>query len=66
MYNKKLLLFIFLFSAPFLLHSQVSNDSLRVLKEVILKGKPYQEVIPVQSLSGKLLENLASHNVADA
>lgn len=67
MYNtKKILLFIFLFFAPFVIHSQVSNDSLRVLKEVILKGKPYQEVIPVQSLSGKLLENLASHNVADA
>jgi len=67
MYNtKKILLFVFIFFAPFLLHSQVSNDSLRVLKEVILKGKPYQEVIPVQTLSGKLLENLASHTVADA
>ena len=67
MYNtKKILFFLFLFIAPYWLHSQVSNDSLRVLKEVILKGKPYQEVIPVQSLSGKLLENLASHNVADA
>ena len=67
MYNKNTIsFFILLFLAPFLLHSQVSNDSLRVLKEVILKAKPYQEVIPVQSLSGKLLENLASHNVADA
>lgn len=67
MYNtKKIPLFVFIFFAPFLLHSQVSNDSLRVLKEVILKGKPYQEVIPVQTLSGKLLENLASHTVADA
>ena len=62
---KKTLLFI-IFFAPFVLHSQVSNDSLRVLKEVILKAKPYQEVIPVQTLSGKLLENLASHTVADA
>ncbi|WP_456312401.1 TonB-dependent receptor [Pseudomonas shirazensis] len=67
MYNKNTIsFFILLFLAPFLLYSQVSNDSLRVLKEVILKAKPYQEVIPVQSLSGKLLENLASHNVADA
>lgn len=67
MYNtKKLLLFIFILFAPLLLHSQVSNDSLRILKEVILKAKPYQEVIPVQTLSGKLLENLATHNVADA
>lgn len=67
MYNtKKSLLFIFTLFAPFVLYSQASNDSIRPLKEVILKGKPFQEVIPVQSLSGKLLENLASHNVADA
>ncbi|MFD1602843.1 TonB-dependent receptor [Flavobacterium artemisiae] len=66
MYNfrKTLLAFILLF--PFWLHSQAVTDSSRVLKEVILKGKPYQEVIPVQSLSGVLLEKLASHNVADA
>ncbi|MHC0445505.1 TonB-dependent receptor [Flavobacterium sp. 3-218] len=67
MYNlKKTLLFIFLLIVPFLLHSQAVTDSSRVLKEVILKGKPYQEVIPVQSLSGVLLENLSAHNVADA
>ncbi|MDN3673305.1 TonB-dependent receptor [Flavobacterium branchiarum] len=67
MYNrKKRFLFIFTLCAPFVLYSQASNDSIRPLKEVILKGKPFQEVIPVQSLSGKLLENLASHNVADA
>lgn len=65
-HTKKTLVFIFILLAPIVLHSQVTNDSLRVLKEVILKGKPYQEVIPVQSLSGELLENLASHNVADA
>ncbi|WP_371878228.1 TonB-dependent receptor [Flavobacterium sp. DG2-3] len=67
MYNlKKTLLSIFLLIVPFLLHSQAVTDSSRVLKEVILKGKPYQEVIPVQSLSGVLLENLSAHNVADA
>jgi len=67
MYNtNKILFFIFILLAPIVLRSQVSNDSLRLLKEVVLKGKPYQEVIPVQSLSGELLENLASHNVADA
>ncbi|CAC9974925.1 TonB-dependent receptor [Flavobacterium panici] len=65
-YRKKILLFVFILFIPFVLHSQVDTDSLRVLKEVILKGKPYQEVIPVQTLSGKLLENLSSHNVADA
>ncbi|ALM47889.1 ligand-gated channel protein [Flavobacterium psychrophilum] len=67
MYNKKkTLLLIFIVFAPFLLYSQVPVDSIQVLDEVILKAKPYLEVIPVQSLSGKKLENLASHNVADA
>ena len=67
MYNlSKTLFSVFLVLVPFLLHSQAVTDSSRVLKEVILKGKPYQEVIPVQSLSGVLLENLATHNVADA
>jgi len=67
MYNlKKNLFSIFLVIVPFLLHSQAVTDSSRVLKEVILKGKPYQEVIPVQSFSGVLLENLAAHNLADA
>ncbi|WP_294959813.1 TonB-dependent receptor plug domain-containing protein [uncultured Flavobacterium sp.] len=67
MYNcRKTLLAAFIVLIPFLLHSQAATDSSRVLKEVVLKGKPYQEVIPVQSLSGVLLENLASHNVADA
>lgn len=63
-FRKTLLAFILFF--PFWLHSQAVTDSSRVLKEVVLKGKPYQEVIPVQSLSGVLLEKLASHNVADA
>lgn len=67
MYNcKKTLFAAFIVLIPFLLHSQAVTDSSRVLKEVVLKGKPYQEVIPVQSLSGVLLENLSSHNVADA
>ncbi|MDQ6531428.1 TonB-dependent receptor domain-containing protein [Flavobacterium sp. LHD-85] len=67
MYNlSKTLFSVFLALVPFLLHSQAVTDSSRVLKEVVLKGKPYQEVIPVQSLSGVLLENLSSHNVADA
>ncbi|WP_264524835.1 TonB-dependent receptor [Flavobacterium sp. N502536] len=64
--TRKIFLFLILLFAPIVLHSQTTKDSLRVLKEVLLKAKPYQEVIPVQSLSGTLLENLASHNVADA
>ncbi|SFD46613.1 TonB-dependent receptor [Flavobacterium phragmitis] len=67
MYNlKKTLLAVFILGLPFWLHAQTEKDSSRVLKEVILKGKPYQEVIPVQSLSGVVLDKLASHNVADA
>ncbi|MFH6942659.1 TonB-dependent receptor [Flavobacterium sp. FlaQc-50] len=62
----KTLVFFFIVLIPFLPQAQVKKDSLRVLKEVVLKSKPFQEVIPVQTLSGKLLENLASHNVADA
>lgn len=65
--TKKILLFLFVIVlTPIMVHAQAINDSLRVLKEVVLKAKPYQEVIPVQSLSGTVLENLASHNVADA
>lgn len=73
MYNKKrTFLPILVVFAPFLLHAQARVDSIRVidsikvLKNVIIKAKLFQEVIPVQSLSGKQLENLASHNVADA
>jgi len=64
--TKKTFFFFFILFVPFLLYSQVSKDSLQLLKEVKVNAKPYQEVIPVQSLSGKQLENLASHNVADA
>ncbi|MDY2671566.1 MAG: Plug domain-containing protein, partial [Sodaliphilus sp.] len=33
---------------------------------VVYAKKPYQEVIPAQTLSGKRLEGLNSHSVADA
>lgn len=67
MYNKKKLrLIIFILFAPLLLNAQASADSVKILKDVFIKARPFQEVIPVQSLSGKQLENLSSHNVADA
>lgn len=72
MYNKKKTLFLlFLIVVPFWLSAQVPADSIaadtaKVLKGVTIKAKPFQEVIPVQSLSGKQLENLSSHTVADA
>ena len=42
-------------------------DSMQYLKNVTVYGtKPYAEVIPAQVLSGKQLEGLNSHSVADA
>ncbi len=49
-----------------LLFAQSRLDSIQVLPEVRITGKQFGEVIPVQSLSGKLLEDLSSHSVADA
>ncbi|SOD15325.1 TonB-dependent receptor [Pedobacter xixiisoli] len=67
MYRNKISTFtLLLLWSPLVLLAQVPKDTVKVLKDVIITGKPYREVIPVQSLSGKQLENLASHNVADA
>ncbi|MBR3100132.1 MAG: TonB-dependent receptor [Muribaculaceae bacterium] len=42
-------------------------DSMQYIKDVVVYGtKPYKEVIPAQILSGKQLEGLNSHSVADA
>ncbi len=42
-------------------------DSMQYLKDVTVYGqKPYAEVIPAQRLTGKRLEGLNSHSVADA
>lgn len=48
------------------MHAQTKLDSLQYLNEVVVTAKPFREVIPVQSLSGKKLEALSSHTVADA
>lgn len=48
-------------------YPQSRLDSLQHLSEVVITAKTYQkEVIPVQQLSGTQLQNLSSHNVADA
>jgi len=47
-------------------YPQSKLDSLQHLKEVVITSKPFQEVIPSQKLTGKELERLSSHNVADA
>lgn len=41
-------------------------DSLQVLPEVTVTAQTYKEVIPAQKLTGKQLESLNSHSVADA
>ncbi|MDO4510491.1 MAG: TonB-dependent receptor [Bacteroidales bacterium] len=44
-----------------------SLDSMQYLENVVVYAKkPYQEVIPAQTLSGKRLQGLNSHSVADA
>ncbi|MCF0181697.1 MAG: TonB-dependent receptor [Muribaculaceae bacterium] len=46
-------------------HSRL--DSMQYIQDVVVYGrKPYAEVIPAQVLSGKTLEGLNSHSVADA
>lgn len=48
-------------------YAQSKLDSLQQLEEVIVTARNYQkEVIPVQQLSGKELQRLNSHNIADA
>ena len=48
--------------------AQFRIDSIRHLSQVTVVGnlKPFVEVIPAQTLSGKRLEGLNSHSVADA
>ena len=48
--------------------AQFRVDSMQHLSTVTVVGnlKPYVEVIPAQTLSGKRLEGLNSHSVADA
>lgn len=42
-------------------------DSMQYIQTVIVYGRrPYEEVIPAQTLTGKQLEGLNSHSVADA
>lgn len=46
--------------------AQNKLDTIQELKDVVVKGRIVQEIIPSQQLSGQLLESLSSHNVADA
>lgn len=46
--------------------AQSRLDSLQHIKEIVVEGRKYKEVIPAQTLSGKELESLNSFSVADA
>lgn len=59
-------LFMWAVCMPFSLWPQRSTDSLQHIKEVVVVAKPYQEVIPVQRLTGDMLQRMNSHTVADA
>ena len=48
------------------LTAQNRFDSIQILDEVVVTAKSYREVIPAQRLSGKELESLNSHSIADA
>jgi len=55
------------FVAPMQSVGSGSLDSMQYLNEVVAYGrKPYEEVIPAQTLSGKQLEGLGALSVADA
>lgn len=47
-------------------YTQLRLDSIQHINEVVVAAKPFEAVIPTQSLSGKQLESLSSHSVADA
>lgn len=64
--TKYLSLFVLLLGLFQFSHAQSRLDSLQHLQEVVVTAKSFQEIIPVQRLSGKQLETLSSHTVADA
>ncbi len=45
---------------------KLRTDSVYQIKEVVVTGETYKEVIPSQKLSGEELDRLNSHSVADA
>lgn len=51
---------------PFISQAQSKLDSLQYLQEVVVTAKPFEAVIPVQTLSGDILQTLSVHSVADA
>lgn len=64
--TKKVFGLIFLSGLSQGMFAQSKLDSLQHLEEVVITAKPFKEIIPVQSLNGKMLESLSTHSVADA
>lgn len=67
-YLFKFILFVILYSIAIHVSAQkVDSTKIHNLNEVVVSGRQTQiEVIPVQTLSGELLEKLSAHSVADA
>lgn len=63
---KKILLGGMLCAFPCTHYAQNKLDSLQYLQEVVITAKPFEEIIPVQKLSGDILQTLSVHSVADA
>ena len=51
---------------PLWVYAQSRLDSIQHLDEITVVAKSFREVIPSQKLSGKELQKLNSHSVADA
>ncbi len=66
--KKSSLFYIFLsiFLGCGIVQAQSKLDSIQFLEEVIVTAQPFKKIIPVQELSGDILENLSVHSVADA
>lgn len=63
---QKTILLCLCFVVSLNLVAQSKLDSLQYLNELVVTSRPYHDVIPSQKLSGKQLEVLNSHSVADA
>ncbi|SBW07456.1 TonB-dependent receptor plug domain-containing protein [uncultured Dysgonomonas sp.] len=65
--SKKRILIIILSNVCLISFAQNKLDSIQLLNEVVVSARVIQtEIVPVQTLSGTLLENLSAHSVADA
>lgn len=62
----KYFLCLVIFTFPICNYAQTIQDSIYHLDEIVVVSRPFQSVIPNKKLSGKELEKLNSHNIADA